>query len=274
MDNKSERRKYHFTYKTTCLITGRWYFGMHSTNDIDDGYMGSGTHLQNSLKKHGSENHILEIQEHLNTRAELRLREQEVLTEEFIADPLCMNIRFSCSAGNDPGFWATKDRAESSKKISATSKAMWARRKADLTTLAEHVAKLNKPEHVIKRAEAIKSKNHKRTPEQLVNLKAGQSKYYLTVDQSVLKLRGQKASITRVTNGTNLGGRPAGISMSDEQKMKQSKAWIIETEDGASLTIKNLKEFCDKNSISRTSFSRTKISGIFINGCRLMGQAS
>ena len=38
-------------YKTTNLINGRFYVGMHKTNDLDDGYMGSGKMIQRAIKK-------------------------------------------------------------------------------------------------------------------------------------------------------------------------------------------------------------------------------
>lgn len=33
--------EYHFIYKTTNLLTGKYYIGMHSTNDLNDGYLGA-----------------------------------------------------------------------------------------------------------------------------------------------------------------------------------------------------------------------------------------
>ena len=61
-------KKYHFIYKTTNLLSGKYYIGMHSTDDLNDGYLGSGTLLRRSLNKYGKENHSIEILEFLNSR--------------------------------------------------------------------------------------------------------------------------------------------------------------------------------------------------------------
>ena len=53
-------RKFHFIYKTTCSVNGKYYYGMHSTDDLEDGYIGSGTKLWHSIKKHGLENFKME----------------------------------------------------------------------------------------------------------------------------------------------------------------------------------------------------------------------
>ncbi len=45
-------KKYHFIYKTTNLLSGRYYIGMHSTNDLEDGYLGSGKKHRRTIKKH------------------------------------------------------------------------------------------------------------------------------------------------------------------------------------------------------------------------------
>jgi hypothetical protein len=83
----------HYIYKTTCNVTGRWYIGMHSAYNLDDGYMGSGKMLRHSIRKYGIENHTKEILEFLPTREELVLREIEIVTKELFLDGLCMNLK-------------------------------------------------------------------------------------------------------------------------------------------------------------------------------------
>ena len=33
--------KYHYFYKITNLLNNKYYYGVHSTNDLNDQYMGS-----------------------------------------------------------------------------------------------------------------------------------------------------------------------------------------------------------------------------------------
>lgn len=92
-------RKYHFIYRTTCKVNGKFYYGMHSTDDLADGYIGSGTRLWHSIKKHGRENFSIEILEFLPDRESLKKREAELITEELLQDPLCMNLTFGGGGG-------------------------------------------------------------------------------------------------------------------------------------------------------------------------------
>jgi hypothetical protein len=89
---QASRRKYHYIYKTTCLITNKYYIGMHSTDNLEDGYQGSGKRLWYSINKYGKENHQTEILEFLPTRKELRERESYLVNEELLEDPMCMNL--------------------------------------------------------------------------------------------------------------------------------------------------------------------------------------
>ena len=89
---RSDQRKYHFIYKTTCVITNKFYVGMHSTDDIDDGYLGSGIWLGRSIKKHGRDVHKREILETLLNREALRRREAEIVDKKLIEEKLCMNM--------------------------------------------------------------------------------------------------------------------------------------------------------------------------------------
>ena len=94
-------RKYHFIYRTTNQINNKFYVGMHSTDNLEDGYIGSGKILGYSIKKHGLENHKFEILEFLSSREELKKREAEVVNGELLANPLCMNLKFGGEGGWD-----------------------------------------------------------------------------------------------------------------------------------------------------------------------------
>ena len=95
------QKKYHYIYKTTCKVTGKFYVGMHSTDDLDDGYLGSGKILGYSRKKYGDENHIREILEMLPSREALKAREKEVVNETLLSDPLNINLKYGGDGGWD-----------------------------------------------------------------------------------------------------------------------------------------------------------------------------
>lgn len=46
---------YYYIYVTTNLINGKKYIGQHTTEDLNDGYLGSGKLLKRAIKKYGKE---------------------------------------------------------------------------------------------------------------------------------------------------------------------------------------------------------------------------
>lgn len=96
-----KQKKYHFIYKTINLLNEKFYVGMHSTDDLEDGYVGSGKRLGYSIRKYGLENHKVEILEFFSSREELKKREAEVVNEELLKHPLCMNLKFGGEGGWD-----------------------------------------------------------------------------------------------------------------------------------------------------------------------------
>lgn len=90
---------YHYIYETTCLVTGRYYIGMHSTSNLEDGYIGSGKRLRFSINKHGHENHIKKILEFLPDRIALKQREKELVNIEVLTDTVCMNLMVGGEGG-------------------------------------------------------------------------------------------------------------------------------------------------------------------------------
>lgn len=96
---RADRRKYHYIYKTACKITNKYYIGMHSTDNLEDGYIGSGKRLWHSINKHSKDNHEVEILEFLPTRKELKEREAQIVNEELLQDGMCMNLVIGGNGG-------------------------------------------------------------------------------------------------------------------------------------------------------------------------------
>lgn len=85
-------KKYHFIYLIESIFNGKYYIGRHSTNNLDDGYMGSGKKLLENFEKYGIdsyEKHILEFCDDLET---LIIRENEIVTPETINNWYCLNM--------------------------------------------------------------------------------------------------------------------------------------------------------------------------------------
>lgn len=85
-------KKFHYLYKITNLVNGKFYYGIHSTNDLNDCYSGSGLRLNEAYKKYGYQNFKKEILEFFDTRLEASNKEHEIVNQELISSPLCYNM--------------------------------------------------------------------------------------------------------------------------------------------------------------------------------------
>ena len=90
---------YHTIYKITNMINGKFYYGVHSTEQINDNYMGSGNGIRNAIKKYGIENFKKEIICVFEDREQALTFEKSLVSEQLILDPMCYN---STVGGNNP----------------------------------------------------------------------------------------------------------------------------------------------------------------------------
>lgn len=69
-------KQYNYIYKITNLTNGKIYIGKHSTDNLDDGYFGSGKRLKCAIRKYGIENFEKEIIAFCYTEDELNRQER------------------------------------------------------------------------------------------------------------------------------------------------------------------------------------------------------
>lgn len=92
-------KKYHYFYKIINITNNRFYYGIHSTDNIEDGYMGSGTKLKYAYKKYGMDSFYKEIIKFFPDRKSASEYEAEVVNEVLIKSADCYNIKI----GGDDG---------------------------------------------------------------------------------------------------------------------------------------------------------------------------
>jgi len=84
--------KYHYLYKIMNTKNNKYYIGMHSTSNLEDGYMGGGVRIRNSIRYHGLEVHEKEILEFFDDRESLANAEEKMVNVDLLNDSMCMNL--------------------------------------------------------------------------------------------------------------------------------------------------------------------------------------
>ena len=90
---------YYIIYKITNIVNNKIYIGKHKTNDLNDGYMGSGKYLHYSQNKHGIEKFKKDILYKLKSESEMNEKEANIVNEEFIARLDTYNIMLGGAGG-------------------------------------------------------------------------------------------------------------------------------------------------------------------------------
>lgn len=94
-------KKLFTVYRSTNQITGKIYVGVHKTSNPYDSYLGSGKVLHQSIRKHGKHAFTKEILLITEDRTAAYALEKEIVTQEFIEDPLTYNQKVGGDGGWD-----------------------------------------------------------------------------------------------------------------------------------------------------------------------------
>jgi len=108
---------YYIIYETTCVVNNKTYIGCHATDNLDDGYMGSGKLLLAAFKKYGRENFKKTILHIYDNPQDMFSKETELVNEDFVSSKSSYNLVPGGSGGfkvQDIDEW--KSKLKSSRK--------------------------------------------------------------------------------------------------------------------------------------------------------------
>jgi len=117
---KESKYLYYYTYKITNLVNGKYYLGMHMTNNLNDGYMGSGRAIKLAIKKYGLENFSKTILQYFSCYADMADAETKLITDEVISDSNSYNAK--CGGCGGPAFTGHRHTQEAKKIMSQKAK--------------------------------------------------------------------------------------------------------------------------------------------------------
>ena len=92
---------HYYLYEIRNLLNDKIYIGVHKTDNLEDGYMGSGHLLKKAILKHGIENFKKTIIETFSSQEEMLKREREIVNKLFLLREDVYNLKLGGEGGFD-----------------------------------------------------------------------------------------------------------------------------------------------------------------------------
>ena len=129
---------YMFIYETTNNINGKRYIGQHTTDNIQDGYLGSGVILKQAIDKYGIDNFSREILAYATNKDELNEKEKYYIDKfNAIESDMYYNIAEGGEGGNLRAGFTDEQKAQWKAKMSENSAKYWQGKKLSEETKAK-----------------------------------------------------------------------------------------------------------------------------------------
>ena len=106
---------FYTVYKTTNLINGKIYVGLHVTSNLEDDYLGSGSQLKSAVKKYGKENFKREYIKICNSPEEMYELEADIVNEDFVKRSDTYNMK----TGGTGSWYHVNSNPEQKRKTSS-----------------------------------------------------------------------------------------------------------------------------------------------------------
>lgn len=98
---KSKQEKYYYFYKIVNNINGKYYYGVHSTYNLNDGYSGSSKKLRKDIKTQGIEHFKKYILKFFNSTESMYEYENKIVTKKIVLEKNCYNMHTGGSGSWD-----------------------------------------------------------------------------------------------------------------------------------------------------------------------------
>ena len=250
---------YHIVYLTTNTLNGKIYIGVHSTEDLDDGYLGSGHGIMRALKKHGRHNFVRQILHHCLTDVEAYTIEESIVDADFIK----RRDTYNHVTGGQASGLGRKYSDESKQQMSKSASARIRKPHSEETKLKMSQTQQNKTAE--QKAEIAKklskvNKGLKRSAEQCERL----SKLHKG------KIMSQE---TRDKISTSSKGRIFSDATGAKISANQRKTYTLLLEHtNETLCVDNIKEWCSNNSLSFCMIDLTFKKDRFYKGYKIISK--
>lgn len=110
---------HYLIYKITNKLNGKIYIGKHQTENLNDGYMGSGALIKNAIKKYGVENFTKEILFDVYGKDLMDFLEEAIVDDAFVARKDTYNLKVGGEGGGVKGHAVSE---ETKRKMSKAKK--------------------------------------------------------------------------------------------------------------------------------------------------------
>lgn len=225
-------KKYNFVYQTKCLVNDKTYIGVHSTNNLLDGYLGSGDKLKFSIKKHGKENFKIEILDFFDTKKEAYEEEKYLVNTKWIESRDNYNVTLG---GCIPPSWLGRTMSEESKKkisISNTGKVRSEQARINIGNAGRGRKKT--PEQLEAQSKALKGINKgPKSAEHMAKIVASRranGPWISEEQKKKLSIAGMGRKASKETKEKRLASRRKYVC-SEETKVKFKMAHAMQTEE-------------------------------------------
>lgn len=192
MRSRNVQATFNYLYDIRNRINGKLYRGAHSTNVLEDGYMGSGRLIKAAIKKYGKENFEKECFLFVGSAKELYEWEALLVDQDFIDRPDTYNT----SLGGYGFQFGVKHRSESieirAAQLRGIERPEWVRDK-----LSRTLKGIKRSPETRKRMSEAQKRRPPRGPmteEQLLTFRERMKAVWSARRGKPTKLRGQKCS--------------------------------------------------------------------------------